>query len=136
MSSSDNDKDESVCTMRCEQYCKESTEEDECVCTVRCRLYCGGVTSDEQDILAGIKYCPGTNVELPKNFHMDYKGSGRRRWPVQYQHCAGRAMEMVSIPRRQITDVPSDKDDKEMGIGEESWTTGLEEVRRMWMKKE
>ena len=23
-----------------------------------------------------------------------------------------------------------------MGIGEESWTTGLEEVRRMWMKKE
>jgi hypothetical protein len=43
---------------------------------------------------------------------------------------------MVSIPRLEITDVPSDKDDKEMGIGEESWTTGLEEVRRMWMKKE
>ena len=127
------EKDECICTVQCEQYC---TEVDECVCTARCGVYCGGIGSDEKDRLAGIKYCPGTDVELPKYFHVDYKGSSSRRWPVQYQHCAGRAVEMVSIPRLEITDVPSDKDDKEMGIGEESWTTGLEEVRRMWMKKE
>ena len=127
------EKDECICTVQCEQYC---TEVDECVCTARCGVYCGGIGSDEKDRLAGIKYCPGTDVELPKYFHVDYKGSSSRRWPVQYQHCAGRAVEMVSIPRLEITDVPIDKDDKEMGIGEESWTTGLEEVRRMWMKKE
>jgi hypothetical protein len=63
-------------------------------------------------------------------------GGSSRRWPVQYQHCAGRALEVVSIPRLEITDVPREQDDKEMGIREESWTTDLEEVRRIWMNKE
>ena len=157
------DMDECVCMVRCNQYCQGSTEVDECICTMGCKVYCGRLTSDKQDKLAGIKYCPGTGMELPRYVHRDYKGSSSRRWPVQYQHCAGRAVEVVSIPRLEITTVSLEQDDKDawgkaveavsiprleittvsleqddMDVWgkEESWTTDVEEVRRVWKSKE
>ena len=72
---------------------------------MKCTVYCTKITSSAQEVLTGIKCCPGTEVALPKYFYMDYKGSSSRRWPVQYHHCAGRVREEVSIPRVEVKDV-------------------------------
>ena len=77
-------------------------QHDECICTVRCTVSCTKIPSSTQEALTGIMYCPGTEVELPKYFHMEYKGSSSTSWPVQYQYCAGRVKEEVSIPRVEI----------------------------------
>ena len=91
-------------------------------------------------------YCPGTEVELPKYFHMEYKGSSSTSWPVQYQYCAGRVKEEVSIPRVEVRDVSLEQDDHEevskkeedevLVEYKESWSTGLEEVRSAWRSRE
>ena len=94
------------------------------------------MTSSTQDELAGIKYCPGKEIELLKYSHMDYKGGSSRRWQVQYQHCAGRAREVLSIPRGEVKDVSLEQDDVEMWSRKESWSTVLEEVRRLWRSKQ
>ena len=87
-------------------------------------MYSAKITSSTQEALTGIKYCPGTEVELPKYFHMEYKGSGSRSWPVQYHHCAGRAGEELSIPRRY--------EGSHKGV----MVYRLEEVSSMWKSKE
>ena len=101
-------------------------QQDECMCTVRCTVYCTKATSSTQEALAGIKYCPGMEMELPKYVHMEYKGSSSRSWPVQYQYCAGRVTEEMSIPRVEITDVSLEqaKDGVSVKYNKaESWST-------------
>ena len=90
--------------------------------------------STEDDDRAGIKYCPGTELELPKYLHVDYKGGNSKRWPVQYHHCAGRAREIGSIPRVEVEDVSLDI--MEELNRKESWSTDLETVRKIWKSKE
>ena len=121
----------------CEGEDETGREVDECICTVKCTAYCTGVTPGTHDNeLAVIKYCPWTEFQLPKYLHVDYKGGNSRRWPVQYQHCAGRAREVVVIPRVEVEDVSLEKDDMEDLSKKESWTTDLEEVRMIWKSKE
>ena len=97
-------------------------QQDECICTVLCSMSSTKITSSTQEALTGIKYCPGTEVELPKYFHVEYKESIIRSWPVQYQYFAGRVKEEVSIPRVEIRDVSLEQDDQEeVNGGAQSW---------------
>ena len=115
-------------------------------CTVQCSVYCTKIPSSTQEAMTGITYCPGTEVELSKYFHLEYKGSSSRSWPVQYQLSAGRVKEGVSIPRVEVRDVSLEQDDHEevskkeedevLVEYKESWSTGLEEVRSVWRSRE
>ena len=48
----------------------------------------------------------------------------------------GKAVEVVSIHRLEITAVSLEQDDMDVWGKEESWTTDVEEVRRVWKSKE